>query len=47
CRLALYADERILAGAFVTRTERSSGLATLFAEVSRTGLDEFSPDGDA
>ncbi|EMG0663293.1 exodeoxyribonuclease V subunit alpha [Salmonella enterica] len=36
-RLSLYADERILAGAIVTRTERSSGLATLFDEVSRTG----------
>ncbi|EEI3458639.1 exodeoxyribonuclease V subunit alpha [Salmonella enterica subsp. salamae] len=36
-RLSLYADERILAGAIVTRTERRSGLATLFDEVSRTG----------
>ncbi|EAW2200625.1 exodeoxyribonuclease V subunit alpha [Salmonella enterica] len=35
-RLSLYADERILAGAIVTRTERRSGLATLFDEVSRT-----------
>ncbi|EHG9036002.1 exodeoxyribonuclease V subunit alpha [Salmonella enterica] len=36
-RLSLYADERILAGAIVTRTERRSGLSTLFDEVSRTG----------
>ncbi|EAM2981822.1 exodeoxyribonuclease V subunit alpha [Salmonella enterica subsp. diarizonae] len=36
-RLSLYADERILAGAIVTRTERRSGLATLFDEVSCTG----------
>ncbi|EAA3688864.1 exodeoxyribonuclease V subunit alpha [Salmonella enterica] len=36
-RLSLYVDERILAGAIVTRTERRSGLATLFDEVSRTG----------
>ncbi|EKQ8747141.1 exodeoxyribonuclease V subunit alpha [Salmonella enterica] len=36
-RLSLYADERILASAIVTRTERRSGLATLFDEVSRTG----------
>ncbi|EAZ4767611.1 exodeoxyribonuclease V subunit alpha [Salmonella enterica] len=36
-RLSMYADERILAGAIVTRTERRSGLATLFDEVSRTG----------
>lgn len=36
-RLSLYADERILVGAIVTRTEWRSGLATLFDEVSRTG----------
>ncbi|EBS8364988.1 exodeoxyribonuclease V subunit alpha [Salmonella enterica subsp. diarizonae serovar 50:z:-] len=36
-RLSLYVDERILAGAIVTRTERRSGLSTLFDEVSRTG----------
>ncbi|EHD00126.1 Exodeoxyribonuclease V alpha chain, partial [Salmonella enterica subsp. enterica serovar Urbana str. R8-2977] len=36
-RLSLYADELILASAIVTRTERRSGLATLFDEVSRTG----------
>ncbi|MGC7978649.1 ATP-binding domain-containing protein, partial [Salmonella enterica] len=36
-RLSLYADERILASAIVTRMERRSGLATLFDEVSRTG----------
>lgn len=35
-RLSLYADERILADAIVTRTERRSGLSTLFDEVSRT-----------
>lgn len=35
-RLSLYADERILADAIVTRTERRSGLSTLFEEVSCT-----------